>query len=118
VTGFGLMGHLGEICEGSGISAILDYDKIPLLPNVRKYLEKGCVPGGTRNNFKSYGHTLGKLTDEQQVILCDAQTSGGLLAIVKKDTVDAFLQIAKTHGLDLESIGETCERSEFVISMK
>lgn len=118
VTGFGLMGHLGEICEGSGISAVLDYDKIPLLPNVRKYLEKGCVPGGTRNNFKSYGHTLGKLTEEQQVLLCDAQTSGGLLAIVKKDTVDAFLQIAKTYGLDLESIGQTCERSEFVISMK
>lgn len=118
VTGFGLMGHLGEICEGSGISAVLDYDQIPILPNVRKYLEKGCVPGGTRNNFKSYGHTLGKLTDEQQVLLCDAQTSGGLLAIVKRDAVDAFLEIAKAHHLDLKSIGQTCERSEFVISIK
>lgn len=118
VTGFGLMGHLGEICEGSGISAILDYAKIPLLPNVIKYMEMGCIPGGTRNNFKSYGHTLGALTEEQQIILCDAQTSGGLLVIVKADAVPAFLEITKGHGLELESIGRTCPKMEHLIVMK
>jgi selenide,water dikinase len=71
-----------------------------------------CIPGGTRNNFKSYGHKIEPMTAEQEIILCDAQTSGGLLVIVQRDSVDAFLKITKEAGLDLHSIGHTCELKE------
>ena len=53
----------------------------------------GCIPGGTKNNYKSYGHTISEMNDEQKYILCDAQTSGGLLAIVKKESVPKFPRI-------------------------
>lgn len=117
ITGFGLLGHLGEICESSGISAIVKYDKVPLLPNTKKYLEMGCVPGGTKNNFKSYGHTIEQMTEEQRSILCDAQTSGGLLVVVKKEGVSEFLEVTAKEGLLLESIGQTCERNEKLIKV-
>ena len=117
VTGFGLLGHLGEVCEGSGISAVVNYDCVPLLPNTKKYLEMDCVPGGTINNFKSYGHTIGEITDEQKFILCDPQTSGGLLAIVKKESVEKFLEITNANGLSLKSIGQTYELGEKLIKV-
>lgn len=118
VTGFGLMGHLGEVCDGSNISAEVYYDKIPLLPNTKKYLEMGCTPGGTTNNFNSYGHTISEMTEEQKFILCDPQTSGGLLAIVKKQNVAEFLKVTADHGLSLESIGRTIEREDKLIKVK
>ncbi|QVK17539.1 selenide, water dikinase SelD [Mycoplasmatota bacterium] len=117
VTGFGLLGHLGEICSGSGVSATIQYDKVPLLPNTVKYLNMDCVSGGTRNNIKSYGHTIEEMTDEQKYILCDAQTSGGLLVIVKKENVSEFLDITKNSGLSLESIGFTRKLSDKLIKV-
>lgn len=117
VTGFGLLGHLGEICDGSGISAVINYADVPLLPNVKKYLEMDCVSGGTRNNFASYGNTITEMTDEQKFILCDAQTSGGLLAIVKKDCISKFLKITSSAGLSLNSIGYTCKREDKLIKV-
>ena len=117
VTGFGLLGHLSEICEGSDISAEIEYDKVPLLKNVKKYLNMGCVPGGTRRNFDSYGHHIGKMTPEQQDILCDAQTSGGLLCAVKKESLEEFLRITKSVGLDLLSIGRTLPRGENLVEV-
>ncbi len=117
VTGFGLLGHLGEICEGSGISATIEYSQVPLLPNTKKYLQMDCISGGTLNNFKSYGHTIEEMTQEQRFILCDAQTSGGLLAIVRKDSVSEFLEITSGAGLNLHCIGQTRERSEKLIKV-
>lgn len=117
VTGFGLLGHLGEICEGSNISASLQFDRVKKLPNVEAYLAKGCIPGGSKNNFKSYGHTIGDLTDEQRGILCDPQTSGGLLCAVKPEAVDAFLAMTSSAGLALESIGQTRERGDKLIEV-
>jgi len=107
VTGFGLLGHLLEICESSNISAEIDYDNVPLLTNVKKYMKMGCIPGGTKNNFKNYGDKITKMSQEQQIILCDAQTSGGLLAVVKKEDVDKFKEITKKEGFSLKSIGRT-----------
>lgn len=118
VTGFGLMGHLTEICEGSKISATIEYVQVPLLPNTLKYYHLDCIPGGTRNNFKSYGHLIGEMTKEQEVILCDAQTSGGLLTIVRKDAVPAFQVLTKEHGLDLHPIGYTHEAKEKCVFVK
>jgi len=106
VTGFGLLGHLSEICEGSNLSATIQFDKVPLLPNVEKYWQMGCVPGGTKRNFESYGEGISAMEEKVQDILCDAQTSGGLLCAVEPESVEAFLDITRKNGLDLEAIGE------------
>ena len=112
VTGFGLLGHLGEICDGSGISATLHYSRVPKLPNTEHYLEQGCIPGGNVNNFKSYGHTIGDMTDVQRGILCDPQTSGGLLSVVRTSAVPDFLALTASAGLELDPIGHTRSRGE------
>ncbi len=115
VTGFGLLGHLVEICEASHVSAKIWFDKVPLLPNVEMYRQLGCIPGGARKNFLSYGSKISQMSQQQREILCDAQTSGGLLVLVKKEGVDVFLDVAKTAGLSLEAIGETIAKSEVAV---
>jgi selenide,water dikinase len=117
VTGFGLLGHLSEICEGSGICATVRFADVPLLPNTEKYRQMGCIPGGARKNFKSYGDKISPMTEQQREILCDAQTSGGLLVIVQKKEVPAFLEIAAEEGLSLKAIGETHKSSEHLIEV-
>ena len=111
VTGFGILGHLIEICEGSGIAAQVEFDKVPILPHVLNYLQQGCTPGGTGRNYASYGHKVspaeGVLNETKKMILCDPQTSGGLLAAVRKDAVAEFKAVAAQHGLDLQPIGKT-----------
>jgi selenide,water dikinase len=84
VTGFGLMGHLLEVCEGSNVSAIVNYSKVPVFKEIHDYIDKKCVPGGTLRNWDSYGHKLNIENEKQRHILCDPQTSGGLLIAVKK----------------------------------
>jgi len=118
VTGFGLLGHLSEICEGSDIGATLWFDKVPLLPNVEKYRQLGCIPGGARKNFLSYGDKISEMTQQQREILCDAQTSGGLLVLVKKEGLDSFLEITQKAGLELEPIGETHTQGKHLIEVR
>ena len=118
ITGFGLLGHLSEICEGSQIGATIWFDKVPLLPNVEKYRQLGCIPGGARKNFLSYGDKISEMTEQQREILCDAQTSGGLLVIVRKSSLDGFLEIVKKAGLKLEPIGETHAQGEYLIEVQ
>ena len=85
VTGFGLLGHLLEMCEGSGLAAEVDFDRVPRLDGVGYYLDRETVPGGTRRNWDSYGHLVGALTRRQRHLLCDPQTSGGLLVAARAD---------------------------------
>ena len=112
VTGFGLLGHLIEICEGSNLSAVVFADKIKTLDGVKDYIAQGCVPGGTGRNFESYGHKVGLLTEEQKAILCDPQTSGGLLVAVEPNSVQTVIEIAKDAGIDLYEVGELKPKSE------
>ena len=112
VTGFGLLGHLIEICEGSNLSAVVFADKIKTLDGVKDYIAQGCVPGGTGRNFESYGHKVGALTEEQKAILCDPQTSGGLLVAVEPNSVQTVIEIAKDAGIDLYEAGELNPKSE------
>jgi selenide,water dikinase len=109
VTGFGLAGHLIEMCEGSGAKAVIEFDRIPLLPHVHQYLEMGCSPGGTGRNIASAGDRLGAASDQQQKILCDPQTSGGLLVTVDEQADDEFLAIASAERLTLKPIGRMVE---------
>ncbi|UCZ57659.1 selenide, water dikinase SelD [Desulfurispirillum indicum] len=117
VTGFGLLGHLVEICEGSGISAEVRFDDVPVLPQVHHYLGLGCMPGGTTKNFNSYGHHVSSLSDVQRGILCDPQTSGGLLVAVERSCVEAFQSVARQEGLQLQSIGCTVPRRSLLVEV-
>jgi selenium donor protein len=82
VTGFGLLGHLKEMVRGTSVSVILELSAIPVLPGVPHYIMAGMVPGGTRNNFDFVADTVewdDRIDELSKLILCDAQTSGGLL---------------------------------------
>ena len=118
VTGFGLLGHLLELCDGSGVSAEIDFERVPLIGPVRDYLAQGCTPGGTQRNFDSYGARIEGLDEERKYLLCDPQTSGGLLVAVREDGVPEFLEVARGEGLELEPIGRTLPRREPVIRVR
>ncbi|SMM99730.1 Selenide,water dikinase [uncultured Candidatus Thioglobus sp.] len=117
VTGFGLGGHLSEVCLGSKVSAVIDYTKVPILENIKDYLENGCSPGGAQRNFESYGHNLSAMSGEMQSIICDPQTSGGLLIMVANEAQKAFHQTMKTAGFDLEPIGEIVKRNDIIVTI-
>lgn len=107
VTGFGLLGHLIEVCEASNVQARIEFAKVPLLANVTDYLAQGCVPGGTGRNWASYGHKVSGVDQTTRDLLCDPQTSGGLLVMVKKTALADFLALSRQQGLNLQSIGQT-----------
>lgn len=107
VTGFGLLGHLIEMCEASNASAVLRFGEVPLLTDaVHDYVAAGCVPGGTGRNFHSYASKLGPLTDPMQAILCDPQTSGGLLIAVDPAHEANVAALLAARGLSSRSFGE------------
>jgi selenide,water dikinase len=111
VTGFGLGGHLREMCEGSHLRAQIDYSALPLLPETLRYLEMGCSPGGAERNYASYGDLLGPLSSEQKAIICDPQTSGGLLLSVADNGLAPFHAACQSNGLSLKPIGSMVEAS-------
>lgn len=99
VTGFGLLGHLSEMCEGSGVNAVIEFAKVPVLQEVDEYLEQKCVPGGTNRNWASYGHKIDALEEKQKLILADPQTSGGLLVAVDAAYCDEFEALLNAQQL-------------------
>lgn len=115
VSGFGLLGHLTEMCEGSGVSASLDSMRVPHLKNIDGYIDDGCTSGGTDRNFDSYGQKISALTKRQKALLCDPQTSGGLLVAVAPDGLTAFEEASA--GLGLESFGQIIEATEPLITV-
>jgi selenide,water dikinase len=112
VTGFGLLGHLSEMCEGSGVSAVLEFEKVPVIGSLSDYLEQGCIPGGTVRNWKSYGHKVSVLTDIQRNVLADPQTSGGLLVAVTEEGTPVLEALLEEHRLPARSIGWLEARKE------
>ena len=119
VTGFGLLGHLSEMCEASNLSAKINFDKVPLLGKsvIDYYLSEGCVPGGTKRNWASYGHKIGQLSEYQRNILCDPQTSGGLLVAVESEHITDFLEITKAEGLALTALGHFEKQGKHLIEV-
>jgi selenide,water dikinase len=105
VTGFGLLGHLVEMCEGSQLNGQLDFAAVPTIESATYYLEKGAVPGGTQRNFESYGDKISKLSERQKQILCDPQTSGGLLIAVEDAGVADLQQLLESFQLEVNCIG-------------
>lgn len=110
VTGFGLLGHLRNVVAASKVSARVYLDRVPVLAPAWEYVRAGIAPGGTHANhrflaeFVTYGADLSR---EEQLILCDAQTSGGLLAAVAPDQAEAVLASLRAASVpDASMIGE------------
>ncbi len=118
VTGFGLLGHLIEMCEASKASAQVEFEKVPRFPMVAEYIKQGSMPGGTERNFASYGQKVSPLNDEQKAVLCDPQTSGGLLVAVVPEYEREFQQVAKGLGLNLTSFGQLVEPGDRVVTVE
>ncbi len=117
VTGFGLLGHLCEVCEGSGLSAEIEFSKVPKFNFLDMYIQQKSMPGGTQRNWESYGHKINAGTEEQKVILADPQTSGGLLVSVDSDKVSEFESFTKQKGYDLKPFGKLVPNQKFVINV-
>jgi selenide,water dikinase len=120
VTGFGLLGHLSEMCEASETTAILEFEQVPFLDRevLNFYLDEGCVPGGTHRNWSSYGHKIGAITERQKLLLADPQTSGGLLIAVQAEAKDTFEAAALQEGLDLSAIGELTSTGSHLVEVQ
>lgn len=105
VTGFGLLGHLNEMCEGSGLQATLVLQNVPVIPDWKEYVALGAIPGGTTRNFDSYGCKISGMDELHRNILCDPQTSGGLLIAVDKDDTGDFFRLMEKFEYSLKPIG-------------
>ena len=107
VTGFGLLGHLVEMCEGAKLRAEVDTVSVPSLSpeRLRHYHSMECVPGGSRRNWASYGHHVDALEGFDRDLLCDPQTSGGLLVSVGDTGLEEVVAILEEEGLHSLSIG-------------
>jgi selenide, water dikinase len=105
VTGFGLGGHLLEMCEGSGLDGEIQVKNLPLLHGLERYLKLNTIPGGTQRNYKSYGSKISEMSPELKNIICDPQTSGGLLVAVRKGYADQFRDLSAEKGFRPVYIG-------------
>ena len=112
VTGFGLLGHLRELCDGSGVGATVWADAVPVLPWVAEYIANDVIPGGTRANMRAldgYVDWGAGVSDTVQVTLADAQTSGGLLVALAPDRVEAFVAACRARGVAATAVIGHCE---------
>lgn len=112
ITGFGLLGHLIEMAEGSSLSAVIQYSKLPVASGVKEYLQQRIVPDATYRNWNSYssktGFDKGVNVMEAFNLLPDPQTNGGLLIAVDGSAIDEVKDLLKENGLGdfAEPIGE------------
>lgn len=104
VTGFGLLGHLSEMCEGSNLQAVIEFAKVPTMDILGEYLDQGSIPGGTNRNWASYGHKVMEITEHQKHILADPQTSGGLLVAISPDKTEEFESMLRDNGIPEKNI--------------
>lgn len=112
VTGFGVLGHLLEMCRGSRVGAILRWDDLPLLPDVGELVAHGHQTGGSARNWSSYGANvdLRGLGELEQIVLTDPQTSGGLLVSCAQDAVEQVLEAFRADGFgEAALVGEILE---------
>lgn len=102
VTGFGLLGHLRSLLRASGCEAVVRSEAVPLLPGAMRLAEAGQIPGGSKRNLSDLGddvtwsETIGAAT---RIVLCDAQTSGGMLIAVEGDRLSGLLDALSARGV-------------------
>lgn len=119
VTGFGLLGHLSEMCEASNTSAIVHFEDVPVIDRdiLQFYLDQKCVPGGTNRNWDSYGHKIAGASEAQRSVLADPQTSGGLLVAVAPGHEAEFQRVAAEAGCIMEPLGFMIEQQPVLITV-
>ena len=123
VTGFGLLGHLIEMCEGAGLSAELSYQQIPFIAAAKEYLAQRIVPDATYRNWNSYsakvGFGEGVNVMEAFNLLPDPQTNGGLLIAVKENQLAEVQQLLASNNLEAftQPIGRLVHKAEKVIQV-
>jgi selenide,water dikinase len=122
VTGFGLLGHLIEMAEGSGLSAEVMVNKLPLITDdLREYITNKAVPGGTNRNWASYGSKvdMAGFGEDDKAILADPQTSGGLLIAVDPKSVDEVVAVLREFGLAefTEPVGKVVSRKSHAVTL-
>jgi selenide, water dikinase len=102
VTGFGLLGHLLEVCKGSNVAATIDWNRVPLLSGVRELLQQGHKTGASGRNWSGYGTLvdLGPYGELEQALLTDPQTSGGLLVTCVPETAQQVLALFRADGFE------------------
>lgn len=118
VTGFGLLGHLIEMAEGSNLSAVLSFEKIPtIISDLGYYVDQHSIPGGTHRNWDSYENKVGNISAFQKALLADPQTNGGLLITVNENAVEEVKTLLKNSDLGKfsEPIGRMQKAGEKMI---
>lgn len=101
ITGFGLAGHLLELCQGAKLAAYIHFEQLPILSAVKSYAKQGIGPGAIERNYKSFGHNLHyakSLEKWQQSLTLDPQTSGGLMVSVAPDAAQEVLTLLHRSG--------------------
>jgi selenide,water dikinase len=124
VTGFGLLGHLSEMAEGSGLSAVINFQNMPLIiDGLETYISQKCIPGGTNRNWDSYGGEIvfaeeGNHETEKN-ILADPQTSGGLLVAVNPSEIEEVINVLQNYGLEpfTKAVGRIEKKQEFLVKV-
>ncbi len=106
VTGFGLLGHLLELCRGAKVAAVVHMSQVPLLDDARRLAEAGFITGASSRNWAGYGKDveLDGLGLTDQALLSDPQTSGGLLVSCRADTVEAVLRVFRDEGFGAATV--------------
>ena len=116
VTGFGLLGHLTEMMQGSDLTAVIKYDQIPIIKEVRNYIAQKAIPGATARNWASVeqGVFFGEGVDEVEAVqlLPDPQTNGGLLIAVAPNSVEQVQTILKEMGIAYTTPFGVCEKAQ------
>jgi len=120
VTGFGLIGHLMEMAEGSGLTAELNYDALQLLDGIETYIEHKTIPGATSRNWNSFKNKIevvNRAPDLMRMVLADPQTNGGILFSVSKKELPAVQQLLKENGLGdfVNPIGQLVSKKDKTI---
>lgn len=121
ITGFGLIGHGLELAEASGVGLEIHFEKVPLLSGALEYANAGTFPGGTMDNRKFFEDRVefaAGLREAEQLLLFDAQTSGGLLLAVPKDLIEGTTERARSEGIPFWRIGKVREGSGITIVRK
>ena len=121
ITGYGLLGHLSEMCKGSNVSAEIHSSEIPFINGTTELAERGFIPGGSKQNFKTsenYTKFSESMSEIEKFILADAQTSGGLLVSLSEKQANEFLNRFRDEtGMEASIIGKIFEKGKDTITV-
>lgn len=118
ITGFGFLGHASELARASGVTLHIDFERVPLLDGARDYARQWIFPGGSTANAEAFAGGVrfdATIEDAEQMLLFDAQTSGGLLLALAPDRVTVFEQVMRARGATWWMVGRVERREDALI---